>query len=102
MLPTLFWLFLAVVFYTYLGYGLIVWLWARLRPLKRPALPRAFTPPVTLIVPAYNEADILEAKLANCLQQDYPAERLQVLVITDGSTDHSARVLARYPQVRHL
>ncbi|MBU6121951.1 glycosyltransferase family 2 protein [Hymenobacter siberiensis] len=102
MLTLLFWLFLAVVLYTYLGYGLIVWAWAKLARGRRPALQPAFEPEVTLVVPAYNEADILAAKVQNCLALDYPADKLQLLFITDGSDDNSGEVLARYPTVRHL
>lgn len=101
MLPLLFWLALAVVVYTYAGYALLVGLWARLRG-RRPMPPADFTPPVTLVVPAYNEADILATKVQNCLALDYPADRLQLLFITDGSTDHSAQVLARFARVQHL
>ena len=98
-----FWLALGLVFYTYIGYGLVVWLWARalayFRPL--PAL-RAFEPAVTLVVPAYNEGSILDAKIANCLALDYPSDKLRLLFITDGSTDDSGQVLARYPRIEHL
>ncbi|MCC3155134.1 glycosyltransferase family 2 protein [Hymenobacter sp. BT770] len=103
VLEYLFWLALATVVYTYVGYAVVVGLLAalvrRLRP-PRPLLP--FEPAVTLVVPAYNEARILAAKVENCLAQDYPTELLQLVVITDGSTDNSAQVLARYPRVRHL
>jgi cellulose synthase/poly-beta-1,6-N-acetylglucosamine synthase-like glycosyltransferase len=101
MLAILFWLGAAVVLYTYLGYGAVVWVWARLLP-RAAAPPADFTPEVTLVVPAYNEADILEAKVKNCLAQDYPAAKLHLLFITDGSDDHSGAVLARFPMVRHL
>jgi len=103
VLEYLFWLVLATVGYTYAGYAVVVGLLARLAGLLRAPQPlRPFEPDVTLVVPAYNEADILAAKLDNCLAQDYPAGRLQLVVITDGSTDNSAQVLARYPGVRHL
>lgn len=98
----LFWLSVAVVFYTYVGYGLIVWLWARaVRGQARPLAPD-FEPEVTLVVPAYNEADILDEKVRNCRALDYPADKLKLLFITDGSNDHSGQVLAAYPDVRHL
>lgn len=99
----LFWAAFAVAFYTYVGYGLVAWALARLTRLVRPARPLAFfEPDVTLVVPAYNEADILDDKVANCLALDYPREKLRLMFITDGSTDNSAEVLARYPQVEHL
>jgi biofilm PGA synthesis N-glycosyltransferase PgaC len=98
-----FWLALGLVFYTYLGYGIVVWAWAKLLSLGRPAAAlRPFEPEVTLVVPAYNEGDILEAKIANCLALDYPADTLRLLFITDGSTDASGQVLARYPRIEHL
>ncbi len=98
----LFWLSLIIVFYTYVGYGLIVWLWARaVRGHSRPLAPD-FEPEVTLVVPAYNEADILGEKVRNCQSLDYPAGKLKLLFITDGSTDHSSQVLAGFPGVQHL
>jgi biofilm PGA synthesis N-glycosyltransferase PgaC len=98
-----FWMALALVAYTYLGYAVVVGALAALvSRLRKPQALHAFEPDVTLVVPAYNEASILAAKVENCLAQDYPAGRLQVIVITDGSTDNSAQVLARYPTVRHL
>ena len=96
-----FWLALAVVAYTYLGYALMVGVWARLWPQQRTP-GTTYTPPVTLVVPAYNEADILAVKVRNCLALDYPADKLSLLFITDGSTDNSAAVLADFSGVRHL
>ena len=92
----LFWLGCAVIVYTYAGYGLLVYLWLRLR--RKPAAPipppsPADLPPLTLIVPAYNEGDILLAKWANCVELQYPRERLEVVFVTDGSTDGSEHLL---------
>jgi cellulose synthase/poly-beta-1,6-N-acetylglucosamine synthase-like glycosyltransferase len=99
----LFWSLLGLVFYTYLGYGVVVWAWAKLLNVLRPIQPLApFEPEVTLVVPAYNEAYILEDKVANCLALNYPTDKLKLLFITDGSTDNSGQVLARYPRVQHL
>ena len=105
-MPTLsftFWLSLFIILYTYVGYALVVGAWARLvrRNSLAPATP-VFEPEVTLIVPAYNEADILADKVRNCLALDYPADKLHLLFITDGSTDQSGSVLAAFSQVRHL
>ena len=98
------WALLALVFYTYFGYAAVVWIWANAKGLGRrtPASVQSFEPPVTLVVPAYNEAGILEEKIANSLALDYPADKLRVLFITDGSTDNSAQVLAKHPRVEHL
>jgi len=100
---TLFWLAAAIVIYTYVGYALLVGAWAALQRRQGTTPPTpAFEPSVTLIVPAYNEADILAEKVRDCLALDYPADRLRLLVITDGSDDASGAVLAGFPGVRHL
>jgi biofilm PGA synthesis N-glycosyltransferase PgaC len=97
------WALLALVFYTYVGYALVVWLWAKVKMrLAPPAALVPFEPAVTLVVPAYNEASILEEKIANCLALSYPADKLRLVFITDGSTDNSGQVLARHPRVEHL
>jgi cellulose synthase/poly-beta-1,6-N-acetylglucosamine synthase-like glycosyltransferase len=86
---------IALVVYTYLGYGVVVWALIRLRP-KRPAVvdvSEEFMPDVTLIVPAYNEASCLPAKVANSLAQTYPREHTRFLFVTEGSTDTSDQYL---------
>lgn len=94
----LFWLGCALIFYTYAGYGLLIYLWVRWRCPQRLAplpLPTAEElPALTLIVAAYNESPVLLAKLQNCLELEYPRERLEFVFVTDGSTDGSERLLA--------
>ncbi|QCR22500.1 glycosyltransferase family 2 protein [Pontibacter sp. SGAir0037] len=98
-----FWIAFGVACYTYVGYALVVWLWAKSKNrFRKEVSVKGFEPDVTLVVPAYNEADILEQKIENCLMLDYPADKLKIVFITDGSTDHSAKVLAQYPEVQHL
>ncbi len=102
ILTVLFWLLAGLVIYTYLGYGVVAWAWARLRGPRHSVRAGEFEPEVTLVVPAYNEAGILAEKVRNCLALNYPPQKLHLLFITDGSTDNSADVLAAYPTVRHL
>jgi biofilm PGA synthesis N-glycosyltransferase PgaC len=98
-----FWIAFAIIFYTYFGYGVVAWVWAKcISVFKATVRLAAYEPDITLVVPAYNEADILEEKINNCLALDYPADKLQVVFITDGSTDNSSEVLARYPDILHL
>jgi cellulose synthase/poly-beta-1,6-N-acetylglucosamine synthase-like glycosyltransferase len=93
----LFWLGLALIFYTYVGYGLLVYLWVHWRHPQRlippPPLADADLPPVTLIVPAYNEGSLLSSKLDNSVELDYPRDRLEVVFVTDGSNDGSEQLL---------
>jgi cellulose synthase/poly-beta-1,6-N-acetylglucosamine synthase-like glycosyltransferase len=81
---------IGLVLYTYLGYGVVVWVLIKLRPKRQPVADSPdFTPDITLIVPAYNELDCLPAKVANSLGQVYPREHIRFLFVTEGSTDNS-------------
>lgn len=92
-----FWLLLGLVFYTYLGYGLLLYFLLRLKRLfgAKPSPPPVdFQPPVTLVIPAYNEEDFILEKVKNSLALDYPADKLRILFITDGSSDRTPEILA--------
>lgn len=92
----IFWVALGIVVFTYLGYGVVVALWLRLRGRKYvvPALPEdAELPRVSLLIAAYNEADILPDKVTNCHQLDYPSDKLDLIFVTDGSSDESPNIL---------
>ena len=101
LLATLFVGLSFVVFYTYIGYGLLAWLLVKFRGKRGVASNLSELPHVTIIVPAYNERDYLPEKLQNCLVQDYPADRLHLLFVIEGSTDGSAEFLAQQ-QVSNL
>ncbi len=93
------WLFLvclAVVFYAYAGY----WLALRVFATRRPVNAESFEPTVSIVMAARNEAKHLATKLGNIAGLDYPAELLQVVVVSDGSTDDTAAVLAAFPHVQ--
>lgn len=90
-----FWLLIALVFYTYLGYGLVLFFLVRLkRLLKKPWQPSGnYEPEVTLVIPAYNEEDYIKEKAENSLALNYPAAKLRILFITDGCTDGTTQIL---------
>ena len=105
MTTTLFWLCLAIVVYTYVGYGLILYLLVFIKRLAIKAKPLAditddCLPEVTLMVCAYNEEDIISEKMSNIHSLDYPADRLHLVWVTDGSTDNSNSILSAYPDVK--
>jgi biofilm PGA synthesis N-glycosyltransferase PgaC len=97
MMLVLFWVSVAVVAYVYAGYPVALRLRARLRvrPVHAAAAGR-FTPGVSIVVAARNEGARLGARLENLLAQDYPADRRQIIVVSDGSSDDTLEVLARY------
>jgi cellulose synthase/poly-beta-1,6-N-acetylglucosamine synthase-like glycosyltransferase len=102
-----FWLCLFIVFYSYLGYGMLLWVLIKVRRLLKgkpvePQLPSddSQLPTMTLMICAYNEEAIIREKMDNIRQLLYPTDRLCVMWVTDGSTDHSNDLLAEYPEVK--
>ena len=99
----LFWTCLALVFYTYLGYGLVMFALVRLRRLlgrrrPDPGEPDEW-PEISLVVAAYNEQDWIAAKIRNHLALDYPADRVRHVVITDGSDDRTPDIAREFAGV---
>lgn len=101
----LFWIAVFLVFYTYLGYGIFLWVLVKLKEIcikpVRKLLPAAEDlPDVTLFIAAYNEQAVVDAKMRNSLALDYPPGKLVILWITDGSDDESVRMLQAYAASR--
>lgn len=106
-LEILFWTGLFIVFYTYIGYGILLYALVRLKECFRKPIPRPLPadeelPPLTLFIAAYNEEDVVDEKMRNCLQLDYPADKLRILWVTDGSNDHTNERLSRWRQATVL
>lgn len=91
----LFWTTLALAAYTYVGYFALLLLVPQ-RTSRTSTAGRTTLPKVTLIIPAHNEAAVLEDKLVNSLAIGYPRERLEILVASDGSRDDTVRIAERY------
>jgi len=92
-----FWLLVAFVAYVYMGYPLGLHLWRRLWP--RPLAANGMggrTPGVSIVIAARNEGRRLAGRIDNLLNLDYPAAQRQIIIVSDGSTDDSLEVLARY------
>jgi cellulose synthase/poly-beta-1,6-N-acetylglucosamine synthase-like glycosyltransferase len=83
-----FWAAVGLLAYAHLGYPLLLAVLARAKPEPPPASPGEL-PAVTLIVAAHDEEDVIEAKVANVLELDYPRELLELIVASDGSTDRT-------------
>lgn len=102
----LFWTALAVVFYTYIGYAIVLYAFVKIKewlmPRHRHKLPPdEFLPDVTLFITAYNEEAVVDEKMKNSLALDYPAEKLHILWVTDGSNDGTnERLRQQWPQAK--
>ena len=91
MLEALFWASAGLIVYTHAGYPLLLWLVARTRRARSPR-PLAELPRVSLIVAAYDEEEVIAAKVENALELDYPRDRLELIVASDGSTDRTTEL----------
>ena len=100
----IFWICAFIVFYTYIGYGMLLWLLIRLKRIfhnktEEPVLPvDSELPTVTFLVCAYNEQDVVDMKMHNILELDYPKDKLQIMWVTDGSSDNTNKLLEQYPE----
>lgn len=92
-----FWLSVGTIIYTFLGYPLLISLVARWR--GKPVAKRPITPTVTVVIPAYNEEAVIGSKIENSLALDYPRDRLQIMVVADGSDDQTTLIADRYPEI---
>ena len=105
VIEILFWIGIGIVFYTYLGYGIVLYLMVKIKELfvkpRSPRLPEPL-PEATLLIAAYNEEAIVASKMVNCRQLDYPADKLRLVWITDGSNDNTNERLKEYPEVTVL
>jgi len=100
LLTLIFWTSVLLMAYVYVGYPLVILLWARLLP--RSSIESEIQPRVSILVVAHNEGHRLARRLENLLGLDYPADRVEVLVGSDGSddgTDQLARSF-RHPRLR--
>lgn len=103
----IFWISLFFIVYTYVGYGLLLYALVIVRRFlgrKRliPHTDPGALPSCSVIVAAYNEAAIIEQKIANTLALSYPKEKLHYFFVTDGSTDETPQRVAKYPQIHLL
>ena len=104
-LKILFWATLLIVFYTYIGYGILLYIIIRLKRLfvgkpYEAVLPAdEELPTITLMICAYNEEDVVKEKMENTLALDYPKDKLRIMWVTDGSNDRTNELLAAYPEV---
>ena len=105
-LQIVFWILLGVVFYTYLGYGIVLYILLSIKRLfkkkKLIILSDKELPEVTLLIAAFNEQDYVKAKVENTIQLNYPQEKLHQIWVTDGSNDKTPELLAAYPEVEVL
>jgi len=100
-----FWISFFIIFYTFFGYGILLYLLVRIKRLFKK--PYVFSqlydlPTVTVIVAAFNEEYLIVEKIKNCLELNYPKNKVQFIFITDGSSDRTPELVGKYPEIQLL
>ncbi len=99
----IFWILVFIIFYAYIGYGILLFVIVKLRRVLGIYKPYSenedYEPDVTLFVAAYNEKDYVDAKVKNSFELDYPKEKVHHVWVTDGSDDGTPDILRQYDGV---
>lgn len=99
-----FWISVSIIFYTFFGYGILLYFLVKIRTLLKGTRPIPDNggnwPTVTLVVSAYNEELCIDEKIINSLSLEYPSDKVKFLFVTDGSSDTTPDIIARYPQIK--
>lgn len=101
MIAIIYWVGLTLLFYTYLGYPIVISIISSFKKNMNAFAKweEADLPSVTLIIPAYNEADLIKEKIQNSLYLNYPEDKLRIVVVADGSTDATPTIAESYMEV---
>jgi cellulose synthase/poly-beta-1,6-N-acetylglucosamine synthase-like glycosyltransferase len=106
MLDIIFWILLGIILYTYFGYTFLLMLMNLLKKLflifKKSAIEKEYIEEVSLLIAAYNEESVIEVKMKNTEEIDYPKDKLKIVWVTDGSSDNSPEVLKNFANVMVL
>jgi len=97
-----FWIALFIIVYTYIGYGILLFILVKVKGLFMKPFQKfdnSFFPTVSILIAAYNEEELIGEKITNTLDLKYPKEKIQIIVITDGSTDMTVSKVKEYQDV---
>lgn len=101
----IFWISIFLIVYTFVGYGFVLYFLVKIKGVfKKPYVftTEAALPTVTVLIAAYNEEDIIEDKIENTLLLNYPKDKVQVIFITDGSSDSTADKIRGFSEITLL
>jgi len=103
-LEILLWVLVFIVFYAYVGYGIVLFILVKMKRMLGLSKPYSenqdYEPEVTLFVTAFNEEDFVEMKVSNSRELNYPPEKLKFVWVTDGSDDNTEKMLREYGDIK--
>jgi len=92
-----------VIFYAYFGYALVALMFILLRKENKITYSNDYElKAITLIIAAYNEENFIEEKIKNSLALNYDKNKLKIYIVTDGSSDQTVTIVAKYPEITHF
>lgn len=94
-----FWVLLGIIFYTYIGYGIVLFILVKLKRVfvkNKDKVSGEKLPEITLLIPAYNEKDYVKQKIENSLSLNYPKNKLKIAWVTDGSNDGTNKLVEQF------
>jgi len=99
----LFWFSLLFIIYTYFGYPVIIWLLARSQENIKVSIVGKFEwPKISIVIPVYNEIKNIEKKIKNILDLDYPSDKIEIILVSDGSDDGTDEALLNDSRVTYI
>ena len=95
-MKNLFWLSLFFIFYTYIGYPCLLFIWARLFSQKVSKSYITPEPLVSIVISAQNEEKYIKKRIENLFNQKYPSDKMEIIIISDGSTDSTNEIVGEF------
>lgn len=83
------------IIYTYAGYPLLIFIWAVFFPKKTAKVHNTCEPAISIVIAAHNEEHNIKKRMANLMAQDYPHDKMEIILVSDGSTDNTCRVIEK-------
>ncbi|MEW6997255.1 glycosyltransferase [Colwelliaceae bacterium BS250] len=101
-MESIFYLSILIILYTYIGYPLLIALIAKIKTLQNVESVDCDLPEITMVLCIYNSRSLLVSRLDNILNSDYPLEKLTLIIVSDGSTDHPEEVINLYHNLLNI
>ena len=83
----IYWLSLSFIVYTYIGYPVLLYVWSKILPRDINKGDPEYKPSVSVLIAARNEEDNIESRIENLIAQDYPKDKMEIIIVSDGSSD---------------
>lgn len=102
LVEAIFWLLAGTVWYTYVGYGLLLWILNSMKKKDNAVASVSPSPRIAHIIAAFNEEEVIHDKILNTAAVDYPQDLTRTVIVADGSTDRTVDIIRQFPEIEVL